>query len=224
MLSNVTTPFSRQYYTPSHSHQISRSSKHPADVTTSDPNYIPLPLFTSNFHQIRSSNANSYWCGRFQALCDRFGDEYLLVNSEVMRQRDTEDSDSSSSSSTQTSLENHTSNPFRDKDVCSSSWRKVTLNKIQDQDKRSIRAFLHLQSLCTNNESRRSLWEFQLQFARIRGKPHLLPEGGKMSEDRRGWFGRLGKAMAGSNNIGTTSWDSLGRNRRVSPVVNLLNH
>jgi hypothetical protein len=224
VLSSFSTPFSKHDYTPSHSHQATRSSKHPADVTPSDPDYIPLPLFTPNVHQIHASNANSYWCGRFQAVCDRLGDEYLLLNSEVMRQCDTEDSDSSSSSSTPTNQEHNMSNPFKDKGLQSSSRNKFTIHEDQTQDERSSRTFHHLQSLCTNNESRRSLWEFQLQFARIKGKPDLLPKGGKMVDERGGWLGRVGRAMVGSNNKGPAPRISLGRSRRMSSVVNFLNH
>lgn len=81
--------------------------------------------------------------------------------------------------------------------------RSTTTDKItEDHDRRSNRAFIHLQALCTTNEAKNSLWQFQLLFARMEGKPKLLPTGGKMSDERAGWVSRVGRAMGARTAMG----------------------
>jgi hypothetical protein len=224
MLSNFSTPFSRHNYSHGDNRLVSMPSKHPADVTASDPNYIPLPLFTPNLHQIHTLQANSYWCGRFQALCDRFNDEHLVLNTDITQQYDTDSSSSPPSAPTPRTEESYVliSKPFEEKDNNNFPGYGTSVYQKEDQDKRNSRAFLHLQSLCTTNEARRSLWEFQLHLARIKGKPNLLPRGGKMVEERGSWFGRVGRAIVGGNNTGFKPRSSLGMGRRRSSVVSFL--
>jgi hypothetical protein len=224
MLSNFTTSLSRPNFNLSDNRQAFASTTHPADVTASDPNYISLPLFTPNTHQIHTSKINSYWCGRFQALCDRFQDEHLLMNKEAVEQYDTDDSLSppSTPSPVTKGMDSFRSKSAEEHD--GSFLRSMTSGKKDaEQDKRSSRAFLHLQSLCTTNEARRSLWEFQLHFARIKGKSHLLPNGGKMMDDRGSWFGRVGRAMVGGNNTGSGLRSSLGMGKRKNSMITFRN-
>ena len=100
---------------------------------------------------------------------------------------------------------------------------RVSHNKDEEKDKRSSRAFLHLKSVCTTSEARRSLWEFQLYFARIECKPHLLPKGGQMEDSRGGWFGRVGKAMVWGNNAGFGPRTSIGIGKRKDSMMEFLN-
>ncbi|KAJ8122578.1 hypothetical protein ONZ43_g1266 [Nemania bipapillata] len=62
-----------------------------------------------------------------------------------------------------------------------------------DEENRSRRVFLHLDALCTTNEARTSLRQWQQAYARRVGKESLLPEGGTMRETTREltWVGRL---------------------------------
>lgn len=226
MLSSFASPFSKHGYALGDRQQTPRASKHPADAKPSDPHYIPLPLFTPNLHQIHSANSNSYWCGRFQAICDRFNDETLAANVENLQQYDADSSSSGSSTPTADAEEEG----YKPKSTLAGeeSWYNFSKKKpkrphIDAQDERRARAFLHLQSLCTTNQARRSLWEFQLEFARIKGKPHLLPRGGKMVDDRSNWFGRVGKAMVGSHSSGYPPRASLGARSRKSSVASFLN-
>ena len=54
-----------------------------------------------------------------------------------------------------------------------------------------------LQGLCTTQEARTSLWEWQLLFARKQKVEALLPPGGKMKDDKGGWVSRMGRAIIG---------------------------
>lgn len=169
---------------------------------------------------------DSYWCGRFQALCDRFHDENFLVSSDAAQLYATDDSDSSSPSSTPTpsSKEIPVSKlrPSKAGDDNTYPQGRISRSKDEEQDKRSSRAFHHLQSLCATNEAKKSLWEFQLRFARIESKPHLLPKGGKMEDGRGGWLGRVGKAMAWGNSTGLGPHTSVGMSKRKNSMVDFL--
>lgn len=226
ILSNFTTSFSRASLSLDDCRQASITATHPVKVTTCDPENIIILASTSSMHQIHASKMNSYWCGRFQALCDRFHDENFLVNSEAAQQYATDDSDSSSLSSTPTP---------NSKEIPGSKLRpskagggntypqgRISRSKDEEHDKRSSRAFHHLQSLCATNEAKKSLWEFQLHFARIERKPHLLPKGGKMEDGRGGWLGRVGKAMAWGNSTGLGPHTSVGMGKRKNSMVDFL--
>lgn len=160
ILSNFTTSFSRASLSLDDCRQASITATHPVKVTTCDPENIIILASTSSMHQIHASKMNSYWCGRFQALCDRFHDENFLVNSEAAQQYATDDSDSSSLSSTPTP---------NSKEIPGSKLRpskagggntypqgRISRSKDEEHDKRSSRAFHHLQSLCATNEAKKS--------------------------------------------------------------------
>ncbi|KAF4636299.1 hypothetical protein G7Y89_g1774 [Cudoniella acicularis] len=79
-----------------------------------------------------------------------------------------------------------------------------------DSDKRYIKAFDHLRNLCMTDEARKSLWEFQLQYARTQNNPRLLPVGGSMKD---GWISRLATSMGNDRKPETGT--SMGTGRRT---------
>jgi hypothetical protein len=207
MLSSLTSSFSRSNINLSASRQASGSSTQAA-MSTSVRTNPPLPLFTTNMRQIHTAQPNSYWCGRFQALSDRFHSEVLdacLLDSEMLQQYVTA---SSSSSSSPPPFNSKGRGKAKSKGVEETEGtqkllRSTTTDDItEDHDRRSNRAFIHLQALCTTNEAKNSLWQFQLLFARMEGKPKLLPTGGKMSDERAGWVSRVGRAMGARTAMG----------------------
>lgn len=186
VLSNLATSFSRQSLNPGDSRQASSSSIHVTDITTLA-------------QQTNSANSNSYWCGRFQSVNDRFHNEVLLMDLETLREFISDDSPSPSPPPTPpptTKARGKAEASTSNEDTQGLAQRPAT-QKIDDQDKRSIRVFLHLQGLCTTSEARKSLWEFQLLFARMEGKPHLLPSGGKMAGELVGLAGLAGLWLVG---------------------------
>jgi hypothetical protein len=60
------------------------------------------------------------------------------------------------------------------------------------------RVFRDLEALCATTEAKKSLWEWQLTYARQEQDEALLPAGGKMTDDKGGWVSRMGRAIIGS--------------------------
>lgn len=69
---------------------------------------------------------------------------------------------------------------------------------LTDSDHRIRRAFICLEALCITKDALDSLHEFQQDYARKVGKPHLLPLGGTMEEPplRRGLLDRVGRVFS----------------------------
>jgi hypothetical protein len=80
----------------------------------------------------------------------------------------------------------------------------------EDEERRTKKVFLHLEALCVTNEAKKSLWEWQLGFARQMGNEKFLPTGGKMVDERGGWVSRVGRVLSGGMSSGG-SGTSLGR-------------
>lgn len=80
---------------------------------------------------------------------------------------------------------------------------------MREEEERNKRVLSHLEALCVTNEARRSLWEFQLGYARAARNVKYLPFGGRMAGERTGWASRMGRVMSGMTSSGTLS--SLGR-------------
>ena len=83
----------------------------------------------------------------------------------------------------------------------------------EDEERRTKKVLLHLEALCITNEAKKSLWEWQLEFARQAGNEKFLPTGGKMVDERAGWVSRVGRALSGGmssgwycNEFGTAKW------------------
>jgi hypothetical protein len=222
VLSSFTTSLSRPNLNISNSRQDSGSSTQPTDVIMSTSAQIQISLCTTDMLQIDGAMINSYWCGRFQALSDRFHSE-VLMDSEMLQQHIMIDS-SSPSCTPASSVKgrcNHKSRTLEQDGQNLSPSTMAGKRFVEAQDRRSTRAFLHLQALCTTNEARKSLWNFQLLFARMRDKPNLLPKGGKMTDDRGSWIGRVSRAMTGATNTGFGQRSAMGMGKRKDSMVSI---
>jgi len=208
MLSSLTSSFSRSNLNISSSRHISASSaRSAAELSASTWSSSPL-LVTSNTRQIHTAQPNSYWCGRFQALNDRFHNEALemsLQDSSMLKQYIEEVTPSTKPKLIST-LRGKSQTESEELDIVNSCSRTM----LELTDKRLQRVFLHLQALCVTSDAKKSLWDWQLAFARIEQNETLLPTGGKM-EERPGWVSRVGRAF-----IGNSSESSLGMKTGMS--------
>lgn len=67
-----------------------------------------------------------------------------------------------------------------------------------DDDERCKRVFVHLEAFCATDEARRSLFAFQQDYARKKGRPKLLPKGGTMGDRIWGsYMSRMGMKRIG---------------------------
>jgi len=89
-----------------------------------------------------------------------------------------------------------------------------------DEDKRVLRVFAHLRSLCVTNEARQSLWEFQQLYARINVNEKWLPANGSMEDKPPGWVSRMtnviGRRSERGDGAGSTA---LGRRTGLNASV-----
>jgi hypothetical protein len=221
VLSNFTTFFSSPNLNISNSRQAPGSSTQPTHVITSTSVQIPMSRYTTDTLQINGAMINSYWCGRFQALSDRFHRE-VLMDSEMLQKHIMIDSSSPCTpASSIRGRYNHKSRTLEEDAQNISPSTMAGKRFVEAQDRRSTRAFLHLQALCTTNEARQSLWNFQLLFARMRDKPNLLPKGGKMTDDHGSWIGRVSRAMAGATNTGSGPRSAIGMGKKKDSMVGI---
>ncbi|RKF78774.1 hypothetical protein GcM1_208029 [Golovinomyces cichoracearum] len=127
-------------------------------------------LLTGNNRQIHSKQSNSFWCGRFTALRDRFHNDMLeaLVIDRKTFSRFQDGTRPPESSGSTVGLNN---------------FIEITtgLQYLNDEEtRRCKKSFIHLGALCVTDEAKKSLWNFQLAYARFHGIRQLLPGGGEM--------------------------------------------
>ncbi|RKF77374.1 hypothetical protein GcM3_072001 [Golovinomyces cichoracearum] len=127
-------------------------------------------LLTGNNRQIHSKQPNSFWCGRFTALHDRFHNdmlEALVIDRKTFSRFQDGTRPLESSRST----------------VGLNDFIKTTtgLQYLNDEEtRRCEKSFIHFGALCVTDEAKKSLWNFQLAYARFHGVRQLLPSGGEM--------------------------------------------
>jgi hypothetical protein len=68
----------------------------------------------------------------------------------------------------------------------------------EEDEKRTKKVLLHLEALCVTNDAKKSLWEWQLAYARTARNEKFLPQGGRMiDQEKGGWVNRMGRAISG---------------------------
>ena len=155
---------------------------------------------------------NGYWCGRFQALHDRFH----LHNLEVTRLPQDEFRDV-------VGLKKEGDYAAKFKDKVKSKVKRSSESEgpwsprskkfqMESEERRCRRVFNHLEALCLTDEAKKSLWEFQQNYARHIGCDRLLPVGATMKD---GWMSRMGRAISGGTSANGTG-TSLGRRSGLS--------
>jgi hypothetical protein len=193
----------RDIFPTSHSFATTVSSLLRASEPTTavaDPSTPPKAVFTTNPRCIYTSQPHAYWAGRFTSLHDQYHSQMLhtTINDEKLLQ----------------SFVRPPNNPkkVRQKDVVSENviqaqTSEPPISAIEsDEVRRCKRVFYTLQSLCVTVEAKRSLWGFQLRFARERKMEACLPDGATMEPEKtRPWtkLSSRGKSMT-SGSIGET--------------------
>jgi hypothetical protein len=176
---------------------------------------VSIPIFVPEENQIHEAQPVPWWCGRFQSLYDFYSNQMLqstLVDSEEYQRcvaptpegfvlpRLLKDKDKTKEKQS-TSADD---DPLDDNRLGSSIYLQ------EDAEKRSRRAFNTLYTYCMNNEAKKSLWDFQLLYARKHDSPNLLPVGGSIKD---GWMTRLTRGAKGDKN--SERGTSLGVGRRT---------
>ncbi|TQS38135.1 hypothetical protein Golomagni_01366 [Golovinomyces magnicellulatus] len=127
-------------------------------------------LLTGNNRQIHTKQPYSFWCGRFTALHDRFHNDMLeaLVIDHKTFSRFQDGTRPPESSGSTVGLN----------DFIETTTGLQYLN--DEETRRCKKSFIHLGALCVTDEAKKSLWNFQLAYARFHGIRQLLPSGGEM--------------------------------------------
>jgi hypothetical protein len=155
---------------------------------------------TKNPRIVTEAQSSAYWSGRFTALRDRFHGE-MLSSKNLEALVEVHNSRFSIANRLNTPLVNPGSSQKKSSSMfmTSSNTSAAILQRharltpktsaesdavlLLDDENRCRRVFLHLDALCSNSEARRSLRQFQQEYARRHNRPALLPLGGTM-EDR----------------------------------------
>ncbi|KAI9758874.1 MAG: RNA polymerase II transcription factor B 52 kDa subunit [Chaenotheca gracillima] len=122
---------------------------------------VPLPELTTN---IKTHQPLSYWCGRFAALNDRFRSSDLSLAIKDLPVCD-ESSDEDDGSDNGALNEARVSQRTNGKEAVKHQTKKLNHDEI-----RVRRVFIHLYSLCSTEEARISLKAFQQQYLQREGK------------------------------------------------------
>jgi hypothetical protein len=182
--------------------RISEATIAPTVTTTP-----PKPILTANPRCIYNAQSNSYWAGRFTALDDQYHTQmlYATLNDDKLLK-----SLLQSSNTTTKILQSELSNSSTGTTsfVDDSPPAKVVSALEWEDIRRFKRVFYTLQSLCVTEESKKSLWDFQLKFARERKIEACLPDGGTMDPTKpsKPWnrMDRSRSMTVGANTLGET--------------------
>jgi hypothetical protein len=204
MLSSFTSSFSKSSLS-LQSRYASSASLRTADATTqvTNVNPPPEPEFTTNVHQVYSPKPDSYWAGRFSGLHDRFHNEMReasLANPLAFRQLASAVRSPNTSKSKERSKGKGKGKVMEEDRSRSTPPELITMSNFieGDEEQRCKRVFVHLEALCMNDSAKKSLWDFQLRYARTHDREGLLPVGGKM-EPKVGVFKKMGRAVEGAS-------------------------
>ncbi|OTA59719.1 hypothetical protein K449DRAFT_385036 [Hypoxylon sp. EC38] len=148
---------------------------------------------------ILTAQSLRYWTGRYMSLRDKFMNEILepsnlkaILDADAERNMATAASKPPTTNSAETGLTTSSTMAFFPQRPDASASTK-TADNLTDEDKRDQRIFAQLEALCTTDEARESLYEFQEAYARCHRKEWLLPRGGTLDPKGKGkgWVGRM---------------------------------
>ncbi|KAJ8070105.1 hypothetical protein OCU04_000500 [Sclerotinia nivalis] len=193
-----------------------RSTSNPiraAEPTISTTKYSPIPEFTTNTLQVHTSQPSAYWCGRFQAVSDRYqsDDFHVCVINPLPVPRDSDIKREKPSAhyrrggktllGTGSPSKSDSPAPLLDKSLKKTPAKpyKTVLTFstpalfLEDFDKRAQKVMIFLASLCCTSPARKSLREWQIQYATALKNKALMP---KNDPDDKGFFGRMGRVIS----------------------------
>jgi hypothetical protein len=172
---------------------------------------------------------SAYWSGRFVSLHDKYSTESLAQRPSycVVSSPDRQASYQRLPSSTRRNI---TGVPSR---IALATTASALLELPQaakprlkpppppparDDDAQSRRIFKRLQALCTTDEARESLFQWQQSYARRNNRPNLLPEGGTMSKGLVSkWFSSHGRKSGRRSLAAVKEGDSNHSSRKGKP-------
>ncbi|KAI1435487.1 hypothetical protein GGR50DRAFT_326161 [Xylaria sp. CBS 124048] len=210
---------------------LASDARHQLASSTSSKVFQRSGVDKTDPRNIHTAQSSAYWAGRFMALHDRFQSELLLPeNLQTLIDEHASHSllpitqPSLASSATTGCIVTESTSPHKPqqqpkwqskygpeaiakalhskaKITSAQPSTKKTAAMLVDEDDRCRRIFLYLEALCTTNEARASLRDWQQAYARRTGKENLLPKGGTMQGTTRDlkWVGRLFSGNGGSH-------------------------
>lgn len=205
MLSNLRSNFRRSRSSLNIEHKSRKSSiSSSISASTNDhnlcnPTEITTPsagLYTYGYHTI------GYWAGRFSSTHDSLHNELLEASLGNEDQFQAYVDDIGNFPDMAKTKVTNTINVLKTSATESNLYREDTPPEqlerrrftTADEDARCKRVFEYLLGCCGDDSAKKSLFAFQLQYARIKGKPELLPEGGRMEP----LLERLGRRVEGA--------------------------
>ncbi|KAK9788230.1 hypothetical protein AB5N19_02951 [Seiridium cardinale] len=219
VISNLTASISRNSLTKfNRSASISSTTESEPRTSLASVSSVALPTADiGNPRQIHTAQASAYWTGRFMALQDRFRNEMLMPENmttlitahaerSIVPEYEAQAPAHLTASATQPNLgrirakgkSHRYSISNAPKGRVQRPGASLDAARLEDDENRARRAFLHLEALCTTSEARKSLHAWQQTYARQMGKEELLPRGGTMED--KGLLGRL--LRRGSHDVG----------------------
>ncbi len=152
-------------------------------TATTNPTTPSEAVFTTNPRCIYTAQPHAYWAGRFTSLHDQYHSQMLqtTIKDDKLLQ-------------SFVGPPKQATKKVRQKDVVSENviptqTSEAPISAIEsDEVRRCKRVFYTLQSFCVTVEAKRSLWGFQLRFARERKMEACLPDGATMELEKvRPW-------------------------------------
>ncbi|KAI4603927.1 hypothetical protein KJ359_000049 [Pestalotiopsis sp. 9143b] len=217
VITNLTASISRTSFSKfGRSVSISSNAESEADRSFASSNQSARDI--EDPQKIHTAQPSEYWSGRFMALQDRFRSEMLrpenmaalisahAESSQLPEIRPQTAAHMPTSSSNPNLIRYAGRRKLQRKSLLSdrrqqSAEDTVDVARLEDDEYRARRAFLHLESLCTTSEAKKSLRSWQQTYARRVGRAGLLPKGGTMEDSglmdrllRRGSFDAGGLA------------------------------
>lgn len=181
---------------------------------------------------VTEAQPSAYWSGRFLSLHDKYSTETLAQRPSyrVVSSPDRQASYQPLPSSTRRNI---TGMPPRTAHLPHATTTSALLELSQaakarlkpppppparDDDAQSRRIFKRLQALCTTDEARESLFQWQQSYARRNNRPNLLPEGGTMSKGLVSkWFSSHGPKSGRRSLAAVKEGDSNNSSRKEKP-------
>ncbi|KAI1416382.1 hypothetical protein F5Y13DRAFT_177531 [Hypoxylon sp. FL1857] len=176
----------------------------PAQPTTPTPASPARGYHYTDPRLVHTAQPWAYWSGRYMSLRDKFLNEILQPeNLNTVLTADSERNKlaaaaaakpkPSTSSNTGLTASSTTSHLPARPSALDPTPAMITAANLTDDDMRDLRIFMHLEGVCTTDDARDSLYDFQAAYARSQKKEWLLPRGGAMDPKGKGkgWVGRM---------------------------------
>lgn len=198
--------------------------------TRGSPRLSPYPNPGLDYQLTSEPQPSEYWSGRFMSLHDKYSSQSLHQRAPyrpvITPERQT------SHPLLPMSVQKNTTAVARATQLAHSTTTSALLDLPQmtkppppppparDEDIQDRRIFKHLEALCTTNDARASLSQWQQTYARRRNRPSLLPQGGTMSD--KGFVSKwFGSHAPKSGRRSLSAWRDGGTNPRSEKTISI---